>query len=878
MAEHRISEIDGKVVLIGRGINRLISKINIPLDVPFTGENNFDITIIHKKELSGLSIEARGSLGGITPHCNRLYSAGIIKDGSVYYLLIIWVEGQKIRQKYSLPARHFYIQLTDPSSLEEKGEVQLDVGDIIQNTSPKKDSAEFLDHLIYTLQLLHDHSAAQSYSEKLLLIEHESDKPSSKGFIRLGDTAFRTEKFKLAMLSYAQGYENASQNDEETISNYCVRGVEKCSTFTEWGVTLLEDEIAQIPNELLSLLLRPWSQTLKTAVKELDLIPSLCLEPRQRSYIPSLPSSQERFYRLPRYFRWIVPFYLSVMSTPRNELDISALASIGIKTIITLTEETPLPAHWFQAKPIKNVIIPIPNYYPPSIEQMDVIIQLLNDEANLPILIHCGGGKGRAGTAIACYLATYGFHPPTGDRNHPSMSAKEAIAALRKIRPGSLETPLQEGFVGRWCSTVWKRQSIFPERPSEPPPCKLIIEGTIEEDSNLFVLVGLPGSGKSWFSQALIARNQNGWKRINQDDDGSRTACETQISRTPLATKEKVLLDRCNTTSEDRKKWLKLASNWADNTVCIWFDYDKKLCTSRAQGRISHPTLQPGSTVRNAIEQMEKIFDRPALEEGFRGICVIRSFEASLELVERLSPKIGIHKFPRTPHLIDLGAATSDDIIQVQYVNTIEEQILEKVIITEKIDGANMGLSLSSDRSKIIVQNRSHYINPTSHEQFKKLGYWLETHQDKLIRLLGRDEYFAGRYVLFGEWMYATHSIRYTNLPDWFIAFDHYDRSTDTFLDRQSLQSLLILYECDIHLVPIMEELDRTPTDEQLKGMVQRQSNFWNGRVEGIYAKWEYGGVVRKRGKVVRSDFIAGNDHWMKRKLEVNGIARAGCQ
>ncbi|WWC98147.1 hypothetical protein V866_005038 [Kwoniella sp. B9012] len=760
MEQFRTSEVDGEVVLMGRGINRLISKISIPLDIPFKKENDFNITVFPKNELSGLSIEARRSLSEITPLCNRVYPAGIVRNGDALCLMIIWVEGQQT------------------------------------------------------------------------IVE---------GFIRLGDAALRNEKYKLAMLSYAQGYEDASQNDEEKVIRYCLRGVEKCSVFTEWGVILLEDGMQQIPRELSYLLLRPWSPTLQSAVKELALIPTLCLEPRHRSYIPSLPPLQEKYFELPRYFRWIVPFCLSVMSTPRNQLDISALASMGIKTVITLTEETPLPSKWFQDESIKNIFIPVQNYYPPSIEQMDVIIQLLNDETNLPILIHCGGGKGRAGTVIASYLASYGFHPPTGDRNHPSMSAKEAIAALRKIRPGSLETSQQEAFVARWCSTILKRQSIFPERPSEPPPCKLVIEGTIEEDSNLFVLVGLPGSGKSWFSNALIARNQNGWKRINLDDDGSRTICETAISRTSLSTKEKVLLDRCNTSSEDRKKWLKLASNWAINPVCIWFDYDRSLCTSRAQGRIGHPTLQPGSRVRNAIEQMDKIFDRPTLHEGYRGICVIRPFEASLELVERLSPKIGIHKFPRTPHLIDLGAATSDDIIQSQANSyaTADSKVLpsggryaEKVIITEKIDGANMGLSLSPDRSKIIVQNRSHYINPTSHEQFKKLGSWLETHQDKLIRLLGRDDYFAERYVLFGEWMYATHSIHYTNLPDWFIAFDLYDRSTNVFVDRKTLQSLLTLYDCDIHLVPIMEEFDRSPSDEQFKKMVERKSKFWEGRVD----------------------------------------------
>ncbi|WVW79538.1 hypothetical protein I302_101507 [Kwoniella bestiolae CBS 10118] len=754
------------------------------------------------------------------------------------------------------------------------------MADIIPETFPHNPSADFLDHLIHTLHLLQDYPTAQTYCGRLILVENQGESRLSRGYIRLGDTAFQLEKYKLAMLSYARAYENARKNDEERITKYCLKRLERCSAHTEWGNVLLEEELDQVPNALSQMLLEPWSTELRSTIGEMQLSPSLCLESRQRMYTPH----QGDLYKLPRFFKWIIPFSFAAMSTPRNEQDISALSSIGIKTIITLTEETPLPAQWFNHKSIKNIFIPIPNYYPPSIEQIDIIIQLLNDESNLPVLVHCGGGKGRAGTAIACYLASYGFNRPTGDRSHPFMSASEAISKLRSIRPGSLETTQQENFVSKWCSTVWKRQSIFPDRPSEPAPCRLMIEGSIGEESNLFILVGLPGSGKSWFSNALLARNPKGWKRISQDESGSRRMCETGISRAPSNTKQKVLLDRCNTSSKDRREWLKLSSNWVKDPICIWFDYDKNLCTSRAQRRIGHPTIQPGNRVRNAVEQMDRIFDRPTLEEGFRALCIIRSFEAALELVERLSPRIGIYKFPRTPHLIDLGAATCDDLIEKVPAFNVEQTNLgdtppnsrreDKVIITEKIDEANMGFSLSSDRTKIIVQNRSHYINPTSHEQFKKLGHWLETHLDGLKKLLGQDEYFAERYILFGEWMYATHSIHYTLLPDLFIAFDLCDRSTDAFLDRRTLQSLLNQYGCGIPLVPVMEEVDQCPTEKELWEMVQRKSQFWDGRVEGIYVKWESDGVVRRRGKVVRSDFIAGNEHWMKRRLEVNELAK----
>jgi atypical dual specificity phosphatase len=192
------------------------------------------------------------------------------------------------------------------------------------------------------------------------------------------------------------------------------------------------------------------------------------------------------------------------------------------------------------------------------------------------------------------------------------------------------------------------------------------------------------------------------------------------------------------------------------------------------------------------------------------------------------------------------------------------------VVITEKLDGANMGFSLSSDRSRIVIQNRSHYVNPATHEQFKKLGLWIGRHRKDLDTVLDRDEYFAERYVLFGEWMYATHSIPYTRLPGQFVAFDLYDRSTEMWADRRSLENLL--RPTDIPLVPVLREGEHMPSDRELIDLVQTQSRFWDGRVEGVYIKVERDGKVAARGKVVRGDFIAGNEHWTRGPLRRNGM------
>jgi atypical dual specificity phosphatase len=572
-------------------------------------------------------------------------------------------------------------------------------------------------------------------------------------------------------------------------------------------------------------------------------------------------------FSLPRYFRWIVPFFLSVMSTPRHERDIDALASahIGIRHVITLTEEEPLPEEWFFNKTISHTHLPVGNYHAPTIEQVDLFFRLINDPTKTPLLIHCGGGKGRAGTMIACYLAVYGFQSPTAQEwTQPSMSAGEAIEKLRQLRPGSIETEEQERFVHTFVSTVWKRQSPLPPLPDEPEGIPLEIEGQLDGNIDFVMLCGVPGSGKSYVAQRMLTRDER-WTIISQDETRSRDACEREVGRPGKYSK--VILDRCNPDREDRKQWLALA-HWAQKPICVYFDYNPDLCVSRAQQRSDHPTLIPGQRVRTAVQAMQRQMEKPRLNEGFVAVCIVRSFDAANELIKKLTP-LGILKFLRTGHLMNLGAATSDDFL-VSFNHTTHAPY---VIITEKVDGANMGFSLSADR-ELLVQNRSHYITSTTHAQFRPLYVWIETHREGLYKVLDRDHSFPERYILYGEWLVAQHSIPYSRLPDRFLTFDLYDRETQTWADRDTLERLL--EGTSISLVPIMYRGPR-PADNVLKEMVHNPSQFYDGPVEGIYVKEEQNGQVVNRGKIVRSDFTAGiTEHWDKAPMRKNGFVIDG--
>ncbi|KFY40018.1 hypothetical protein V494_03711 [Pseudogymnoascus sp. VKM F-4513 (FW-928)] len=857
-----IQEARGYVSLVGDSVNNLATgairdlKQKVP-DIQIQ-TSPFHITLVTKDEKRNLPAGALASLAKFTNY--NASEIGIIhtlgtacmkrSSGNVAFIVVIWVTGQQIRKRLGLPQKDFHITLSANDDHDiDKSITFLRAGEFdVQNAS-----LECLDHLTFTLHNAGRYLDAKAYSQEILL----KNADSSKGWLRLADAALQLEEFKVSMLAYAQACQT-SENDK--MSAYTLKLLQKCSANTEWGALLQEDELVQlegISKQIIQRLLKPWPNNLRESIADMGVSPSLCLEPRQHLSIPDSVG----YYSLPRFFRWLVPFKIAVMSTPRNGRDIKTLSSdiIGIKTVLTLTEEEPLDQSWFNTR-IKNVFLPIRNYYPPSIEQMDIAMRILTDEESLPVLIHCGGGKGRAGSVAACYMAACGFGKPDlkPDDWQPAMSAQDSISKLRAIRPGSIETEQQEAFISKWVSVLWKRQSLFPEPVPESPACPLNITGQLDGSVDFLMLVGIPGSGKSWVAKSLLARDPR-WTYVSQDES-SRSACETAVSRA----KGKVILDRCNTSAADRKFWLQLAD--AKSAVCVLFDYDTELCVSRAQQRADHPTLPPGSRVVNAVKQMTEQFSVPELKEGFKAILTVKSFAASDDLVSRLSPTIGLLKFPRTAHLIDLGAIGSDDIL-LSSVPIATPGCT--VVVTEKVDGANMGFSLSSDR-QLLVQNRSHFVGSSSHAQFKKLDSWIERHREELFKLLNRDKYFPQRYVLYGEWMHAVHSVSYNALPDRFLAFDMFDRGEGKFVNRQTLETLLS--GTGIHITRVMEKRESVPTDSELRAMVEKQSAFAEGRVEGVVVKIEDKSWVKWRGKVVRGDFLAGNRHWSKNDMQENGI------
>jgi len=235
---------------------------------------------------------------------------------------------------------------------------------------------------------------------------------------------------------------------------------------------------------------------------------------------------------------------------------------------------------------------------------------------------------------------------------------------------------------------------------------------------------------------------------------------------------------------------------------------------------------------------------------------------------------LDLFKFPRTRHLVDAGgsAITRDDLLMTK--KEAKDFLTGKIItVEEKIDGANIGFSVDENYT-IRAQNRAHFVSSNSHKQFSTLDTWISQNSEALLRVLNN-----GQFILFGEWMYAKHSIYYTSLPSYFIAFDIYNSHNGTFVSKRERDRML--EGTGIHVVPLVVEREFRDIHELLP-YLETKSAYYDGPVEGLYLRKDsdsqqpntqesQGNVLFDRSKVVRPDFLQQIDEqWTKQKFTKN--------
>lgn len=129
-----------------------------------------------------------------------------------------------------------------------------------------------------------------------------------------------------------------------------------------------------------------------------------------------------------------------------------------------------------------------------------------------------------------------------------------------------------------------------------------------------------------------------------------------------------------------------------------------------------------------------------------------------------------IVKYPRTPHLAGSALQVGDDGSDRMTIAALKAAWPDAdIVFEEKLDGANAGISFSDDLD-LRLQSRGHYLAGGAREaQFGPLKSWA-CHQEAVLL-----EALEDRFIMYGEWLFARHTMFYDALPHLFFEFDNLD-------------------------------------------------------------------------------------------------------
>ena len=250
-----------------------------------------------------------------------------------------------------------------------------------------------------------------------------------------------------------------------------------------------------------------------------------------------------------------------------------------------------------------------------------------------------------------------------------------------------------------------------------------------------------------------------------------------------------------------------------------------------------------------------------------------------------------IHKYPRTPHIEGSRLQPGDeDLSQIPFESIKNRHI----VIEEKCDGANSAVSFDAD-GELLLQSRGHYLTGGYRERhFNLMKQWANVHRNKFYDLLGT------KYIMYGEWVYAKHTVFYDALPHYFLEFDILDRETGIFLDTPTRHDML--KDLPVVSVPVLGTGCYETKEDMLKLLGQsryvtgnQRQNLWDaaeklgldpersckdtelsGMMEGLYIKVEENGQVVDRMKFVRAAFLQCVDfsetHWIDKPIIPNQL------
>jgi len=252
-----------------------------------------------------------------------------------------------------------------------------------------------------------------------------------------------------------------------------------------------------------------------------------------------------------------------------------------------------------------------------------------------------------------------------------------------------------------------------------------------------------------------------------------------------------------------------------------------------------------------------------------------------------------IYKYPRTRHIEGSRLQPGDEDLKAVPFSRIKDKHL---IIEEKVDGANCAISFS-EKGNLLLQSRGHYLTGGKREKhFNLFKTWANTHVANLKKLLSTN------YIMYGEWLYAKHTVYYDQLPHYFMEFDIYDSQKGNFLSTPRRKEMLSGYPF-INSVRVLSEgpikklktltnfiensnFIGTHFKKNLYAQCQKEDldpertfreTDLSGLMEGLYIKVENKDIILERYKWIRYNFLTtvvqSGSHWLNRPIIPNRLS-----
>ena len=189
------------------------------------------------------------------------------------------------------------------------------------------------------------------------------------------------------------------------------------------------------------------------------------------------------------------------------------------------------------------------------------------------------------------------------------------------------------------------------------------------------------------------------------------------------------------------------------------------------------------------------------------------------------------------------------------------------VTIDEKVDGGVLGLGWNGE-IPLVVGKHSMINYDVGTKKFYGLGEWIYSNYEKIGKI-------PDGWIVYGEWLRASHNIFYNGLPNYFVGFDIWNGHK--FLDFKDRS--IFLYEHGFAEVPFIYSGTNLGIEDLIcitegVGGVDNRSRFNRDEmIEGIIIRNDNGLI----GKYVRREFMDSiEENWIKSPLVKNKLARKG--